>query len=91
MVQNVIFYYASMAAFTLLRDLMLCDLCIMLLLKVSPRVDALIELRRLLRSKVRKMATCGTSLADFLKYKIELKAKLNKFHMKWSFTSNCNE
>jgi len=57
-----------MAAFTPLRDLML-DLCIMLLLKGSPRVDALIEFRRLLRSKDRKIATGGisSSVGFFLK------------------------
>lgn len=43
----------------------------MLLLKVSPRVDALIELRRLLRSNDRKIATGGTSTSAgfFLKKK----------------------
>lgn len=61
---------ASVAAFTLFRDLIL-DLCIMLLLRVSPRVDALIELRRLLRSNDRKIATGGTSTSAgfFLKKK----------------------
>lgn len=52
---------------TPLRDLML-DLCIMLLLKGSPRVEALIEFRKLLRSKDRKIATGGASTsADFLR------------------------
>jgi len=62
---------ASVDVFTLFRDLML-DLCIMLLLRVSPRIDALIELRRLLRSNVRKTATVGTSTSTgfFLKKKI---------------------
>jgi len=76
--RNIHLFSASVAAFTLFRDLML-DLCIMLLLRVSPRIDALIELRRLLRSNDRKIATgASTSAGFFLKRKYTNVTSLRK-------------